>query len=708
MATRDFVRSRLRQVTLTVHHFRLPLSGSAPILRRVLHSRIAFSVALIAVAVASLVVVDSMNPTPDRVDRGLAGVDSTRHARVLVLLVDGLRFETANDSAMMPSLARLRPRGASGKIETVFEGFSIPAVRAALSGKAETQLMNAVRNFHFTALPIESVFLDLRTIGKSSLVVGYDPFAQFGRYFEQRLPPQDGRDMYATDRDRPPMALAAYANESQDLIICHYESGDWAGHEFGIHSPRYAAQMAAADSVIAQFAAARRPGDYLLVFGDHGQNDGGEHKTGLYLPTFGLFIGPDITPGVVFRSLQITNLRLIISHALGVRLHEASYQLDELSRFLPVARGVRADLSGDAGTVSRNVQDYFWCALFLVLGALLFAAAPSGGLETLFDSTSAIIGLVLVAELLAQQMLNASWSAFPFVLLVVALTMRRSDRWAALVVGLIGIFFVSRFDPMARDGSLLRIPYAYAQLIPLYIAGIVAKLFLLLTITGRRLAWQAVALTLALTLLEFRVWDVPSVYLAAIGLSIIACIAWRARARGRLALVAFGFSALYFTLRLPLYEYAWIDLFLVAVALAARSADARWTDALVMTGAFTLTSVWLNGGLEWSFLYGLLPAYVIELQVGWFLPMILLKLPLLLFLVWWTTGTRPSREFVSLMLAYAGLRFIGVWGVRLGGGSGAEMWPLAERGMYLLTFVIAAVWYHRTDQQRSHSTATVL
>lgn len=698
---------RLRPVTLSVHHFLLPFSGCAPIIRRVLHSRLAFSVALFAVALGSLIVVDSVGVRTDAVNRGLVGIDSTHRARALVLLVDGLRYETAADPQMMPALSRLRAAGASGKVETVFEGFSIPAIRAALSGKAETQLMNAIRNFHFTALPTESVFLDARTAGKTALVIGDEPFTQFGPYFERRLPAGQFPDMYASDRVRPAIALAAYAAESQDLVVCHYESGDWIGHEFGIHRREYAAEFLAIDSVVARFAAARRPGDYLFVFGDHGHNETGEHKTGLYIPTFGLFIGPDITPGIVFPSLQITNIRLLLSHALGIQLHESEYQLGELSRFLPIAAATTDRALDDVRPNDHAIRDYVWCALFLVLAALLFVAAAPGEAATRPDYTTIfLVGLIFLAELIAQQHWDSAWSAFPFLLLVVATTMARRDRWGALVIVAIGLFFVSRFSPGGDSGSLLRVPYAIAQLIPLYAAGIVAKLFIFLAVTGRRHAFRAMMLTLALSLLEFRVWDHPAFFLAAIAVSIVAIARTESGPSRQTALIAFGYATLVFTLRLPLYEYAWIDLLLVSVFLARRSADRRWTDALVISGAFTLTSVWLRGGLEWSFLYGLMPAYVVELHVIWFLPLILLKLPLLLGLVWWITDTPPSREFVSAMLAYTGLRFIAVWAVRLGGGTGVEMWPLAERGMYLLTFAIATVWFYRTHQDQLHSAET--
>lgn len=663
--------------------------------RRLFRSRLVFSALLFAVALASLLVVDTVNPHTDSVQRGLAGVDPTKKSRVLVLLVDGFRYETATSSQLMPQLARLRATGASGQIETVFEGFTIPAVRAALSGKAETQLVNAIHNFHFTVLPIESVFLDASRNGKTSLVIGDEPFTQFGPYYEKRLPPAQIANMYARDRVRPAMALAAYATETQDLIICHYESGDWAGHEFGIDSPKYAAEYAATDSVIARFAAARRPTDYLFVFGDHGHNAVGEHKTGLHIPTFGLFVGPDITPGVVFQPLQISNIRLLLSHALGITLHTSPYQVKEIARFLPLATSADHEVASAQAAVSQRPQDYALFALFLVLGALCLVVAIQ---EVPAFHTSAVglgVSLVFVAELIAQRAFDASWSAFPFLLLIVAATMLKPSRRAGVVVAAIGLFFISRFAPGAPDGSLLRIPSVTA-LVPLYAAGVAAKLFLLLSIAGKRRWWQAAALTLVLSLLEFRVLDFSAIYVASVALALAGVWYWRAEAHRRLLLSVFGYAVVYFTLRLPLYEYAWIDLFFAAVLLARRYGDARWTDALVISGTFTLTSVWLSGGIEWGFLYGFLPAYVVELQVIWFLPLILLKIPMLLVLGAWLTDARPSRGFVIAMLAYTGLRFAAVWIVRLAGGSGAEMWPLAEQGMYLVTFAIAAVWMYRT------------
>jgi hypothetical protein len=699
--------------------------------RRLLDSPLLFSVALLAGAGAALLVADGVNRPPNQPDLGFVRVDSARTSHVLILLVDSWRHQTAIDSAIMPEVARLSREGASGRVETVFEGFSIPAIRAAFSGTAPTQLMNLIRNFHFRALPIESSFLDASRVGKRALVVGDEPFTQFGPFLEKRMPHAQGLDMYGLDRLRPGIALDAYRSGRYALVVCHYETADWRAHQYGIHSPYYTEAFAGVDSTIAAFARARRPGDYLLVFGDHGHNEAGEHKTGLDIPTHGLFIGPDIRPGVVFPSIPISDMRFIIDHALGIELRAPAREIAQLSQFLPLegAGAPVAETSDGAAHPSRTFRDYVFFALFLAaFGAATAIAVGSGGrggrgrwrpspvraasaanADDVMTWPNAAIATIFVGELLAQQQLHPAWSAFPFLTLAVGVLAWRADRVRGAVITLIALFFVTRFTLDAGAASLIRAPVGVAALVPLYIAGCAAKFAIVLgaafagaparaaTISADSLrrGLSAGVVTAALAMLEFRVWDRPALFIAAIAITALTLFRFRAGAHRRVALVAFGYAVLYFTLRLPLYQYAWVDFFMVAVWLAGRAAPGAWLDALVITGAFALTSVWLPSGLEWGFLYGIFPAYVVELQVGWFVPFILLKIPMLLVLTWWATDTRPSRRFVALMFVYAGVRFVGVWVVRLAGGTGAGEWPMAEQGMYLTTFAIATVWTYR-------------
>jgi hypothetical protein len=43
------------------------------------------------------------------------------------------------------------------------------------------------------------------------------------------------------------------------------------------------------------------------------------------------------------------------------------------------------------------------------------------------------------------------------------------------------------------------------------------------------------------------------------------------------------------------------------------------------------------------------------------------------------------------MLLMLGLRFVAIWAMGLAGAPTVELWPLAEHGAYLATFVVAVI-----------------
>src|SRR5665213_4174274 len=97
--------------------------------RRLLRSPVLFGLMLLAGAAAALLIADGINNPPSRTDLGFVRVDTASKSHVLILLVDSWRHQTAVDSSIIPAVARLSRQGASGQLETVFEGFSIPAIR---------------------------------------------------------------------------------------------------------------------------------------------------------------------------------------------------------------------------------------------------------------------------------------------------------------------------------------------------------------------------------------------------------------------------------------------------------------------------------------------------------------------------------------------------------------------------------------------------
>ncbi|MEO7998230.1 MAG: alkaline phosphatase family protein [Gemmatimonadaceae bacterium] len=687
---------------------------------------IVVTVAVFSAAVAASLLVDRVNPPAMVVDPGVASVDTTNHARLLILHIDSWRYETAIDSTFMPQVARLRKQGASWQLETVFEGFTIPAVRAAFSGREETQLVNLVQNFSFHALPIGSFFLDASRLGKHTLVVAQEPWVQFGPYFEQRVPARNGSDMYALDHERPAMALNAFRDEKFDIVVCHYESADWVAHETGIHSERYRHEFAYADSLVAAFAAARQPNDYLLVYGDHGHSPLGEHKTGISIPTFGLLLGPDVKPGVVVGPLAMTNLRYIVSHAIGITLRSAPYDTRSLAQFLPIVADSAVVNRSAVQHASTNVSDYLLAIVVALCAAVLgWSLVRLVGGADISATVFFTIFVPFAVEVSLQQRIAPTISLFPLLIVGLGLAATQQGWQSRLAIVAIGLWFVTRLMGADFSGSgLVGAPTELRALIPLYVIAIAAKFLVLLgrsastptsessvaqssfagtfTTHLRNAPWRsALVCTAVLALLEFRVWD----HAAACGIVLLAGLIalWTTEnaSSRRMALIVILQSLIYFTLRLPLYQLAWIDLFFAALFLIARRRDDAWVDALIITGAFTLTCGWLASSLEWSFLYSIFPAHLVELQVQYFLPFILAKIPLVFLLAFVVIGRTPTRRVAKLLFAYTALRFGSAWILRLTGASGANLWPLAEQGMYLATFVIAAItwgWQVRAEK----------
>lgn len=385
-----------------------------PALFRFLARIVVVAIVVFAVAVVAALLVDRVNPPPAVVDPGIASVDTSKRSRLLILHIDSWRYETAIDSTLMPHVAALRKQGASWQLESVFEGFTIPAVRAAFSGHDETQLVSVIQNFSFHALPISSFFLDASRIGKRTLVVAQEPWVQFGPYFEQRVPEHRGQDMYALDHERPALALHGYLDEAFDVVICHYESADWVAHETGINSDRYRREFAYADSIVAEFAAVRGPDDYLLVYGDHGHSPSGEHKTGIVIPTFGMLLGPDVKAGVIANPMAMTNLRYIVSHAIGINLRAAPYDTHEIAKFLPVAGDSNFAVANTTAGRSHRASDYALALAVALCGALVgFGLTRLAGGADISALQLAMLTAVFLAELYVQQRITPAFSLFP-------------------------------------------------------------------------------------------------------------------------------------------------------------------------------------------------------------------------------------------------------------------------------------------------------
>lgn len=643
--------------------------------------------AIVLGTAAALLAGEALHPSPRPRDPGVAGVDTTSRARLFVVILDSWRLQTATDSTLMPRTQALRARGASWPMTTVFEGFTTPALRAAFTGHAQTQLVNLIQNFSAATLPIESFFRDAQATGKRTVVVANEHFVQFGPFFETRFPWDPALDMYANDRRRASEAAAAWQRGDHDVVVAHLETFGWIAQEVGVADARYRAEAAYADSVIAALAALRRPGDYFLAFGDHGHTLTGAHKTGLDIPTFGLLLGPDVRPGVRADTLDITDIRFLASRAVGIALRPEPYHTARIASFLPVQAA--ATRARPAAAPPAGPRAAAWTALAVaVLGgaaALALRALPGTGLGT----TAAItVALVAVGEALAATRWGGAAAVFPLLLAVAALLARSAIARAGLI--LLALFFASRWVLPPDGGALaLRAPLGVPALATLYSAAVIADGAALCALAAPGRARHALIAAAAVAALQFALFDRAWACVAASA----AAAAWLATRRDPaqrpLALAVLLMTLHTVVTRVSLYQVAWFDLFLLAVVLA-RQVRPPWRDALIAAGAFGLACGWNPGGLEWGVLYEFAPAYLVELRIEWFLPLIVAKLPLALLVTCAVAQRRPDRALAGVFVIAAAATVAVSWAARLIGADGVTVWTIAERALYLGVFAAAA------------------
>ncbi len=607
----------------------------------------------------------------------------------------------------MPTLGRLRRAGGGARLETVFEGFSVPAVQADFTGRSSTQLVNLIRNFRARDLAIESAFTTVRQAGWRTLAVGEHVFKQFGADLERIAPTEPTDDYVLRDHARPALALAMYTRQDHAVVVCHYESTDWVAHEGGITGVGYRLAFAAADSIVASFAAARRQNDVLIVFGDHGHDAHGEHKTGMEIPTALVAVGPGIPPGTTWHNASVRDVRGLMESALGLPPKDNN----------PLVNGELADHTPTTGIPALPV---WLLALAIPVAALLTRAVMAiafPGSAAGWSLALLLPGLVVSAEFVLQQQWSPLVTLFPVLVVGLALTEQGTsllDRRITLAAGAtLGIWFITRLTPVWEPAGMslqLHEPTGLGDIVPLYAMAIITKSATLWAITGMARTMRALLTSLAvgvvLALLSFRVVDEPIAYLLVIGAA--AAVLVRNRTAGtndparqvasrRMAWFALVWATFTFTVRVPIYLYAFTDIFLwIALRLASRPI---WQDALVASGIVALTCVWYPPGIEWSMLYTLFPAALVENHVSWFLPFIVLRVPILLALWCAATGKPPRASLAALLVFATLLHFTSVLLVRQTTLPGERLWQLAEHGGYLLLFAVSALLTARVRSQ---------
>lgn len=246
--------------------------------------------------------------------------------QVVLVLIDGLRLDTAENAAVMPTLNELRSQGAWAVMHSVAPSYSEAGYSTLMTGAWPEINDGPAFNRDYGDIPTwtqDNLFTAAYRAGLTTAVSGY--------YWFEDLIPQEavdasfytpGEDRIA-DEDVMNAAMPWIESGEYNLILIHLDQVDYAGHhEGGGVSLAWDEAAARCDEYLAQIAAAMDLSqDTLVVFSDHGHIDIGGHGGQDYVATIEpfLMVGANIHSGE-FDDMLMVDVAPTVAALLGTNL----------------------------------------------------------------------------------------------------------------------------------------------------------------------------------------------------------------------------------------------------------------------------------------------------------------------------------------------------------------------------------------------------
>ncbi len=283
---------------------------------------------------------------------------------LVMVLVDGLRYDTSMDAGIMPTLSMLRTQGASAEMHSQPPSYSEPGYSTLLTGAWPSLNDGPALNFDYAGIPTltqDNIFSDAHWIGMQTAISGFDWF--------QKLVPQGavtakfytaGEDQ-AADRDVVDAALPWVKAGQYQLVLIHLDQVDYAGHhQGGPIDPNYSAAASRADALLKEICVSMDFNqDTLLVVSDHGHiswgGHGGQDSVTLLEPF--VLVGKAVMPGK-YGDVQMVDVAPTIAIILGTSLpasNQGHPQVGMLDLSLSQVDRIKSALSLQQ---AQLVQDY--------------------------------------------------------------------------------------------------------------------------------------------------------------------------------------------------------------------------------------------------------------------------------------------------------------------------------------------------------------
>jgi hypothetical protein len=271
---------------------------------------------------ATLVAVrPAMPPRRDSPQAEASGPGQRLTGHVLLVIVDGLRWDVANDSATMPQFAEALRGRASGEVWAGRITMTSSALLAYGTGQ-RGDLDQILENLHPPRTGVNDWLHNAKRAGLRLMGAGDAAWSQlYGDAFESFRPDPQGV-MTETDFNAQTFRDARELQKrSPDFLVAHFVTPDHQGHAWGIKSARYAGHMRHFDRTLFEWLASFGPNWTVIATSDHGAADSGTHGTDTIeqrrcpLFAYGPGIRPTFHPS---RALDQVELPGLLSALLGV------------------------------------------------------------------------------------------------------------------------------------------------------------------------------------------------------------------------------------------------------------------------------------------------------------------------------------------------------------------------------------------------------
>ena len=252
--------------------------------------RVSSSLAVVAVAVALIRSVaavwftSEIVPTPPNVEVAAPPLAE----RVLLVVVDGLRYDTALESDLMPQLQAIGRSGSAG-LSVASRTVTMTGLGVRTLGTATSPaLADILLESNLPPVTFDNIFASLRARGGHIAWLGNPSWRElFGTWIDldARIDREldllsRGDNVWGADRVIVRRGAALMAKDTWQLCIAAHGGLDNASHRFTPFGERFRDKARAVEADLARLVTAAGDHTTVIITSDHGTSDRGHHGSG--------------------------------------------------------------------------------------------------------------------------------------------------------------------------------------------------------------------------------------------------------------------------------------------------------------------------------------------------------------------------------------------------------------------------------------------